>query len=222
MPPTGFEPAIQTSERPQTHPLDSAATSIGRNELLVVHQTVATRPRHFVGYTATPADNYRGRQAVQLSNKYEVPEANYRFAPLSISHQPEHTVTNSFRVSWRLEHSCQLYRKSQTGAFCIPGVSKTFIQRDTPGNWNNTTRSARHNLYSVIIYTLHVSINRSSISCTIQKLKIQRKNCLKVLWYFTSNAICIKYKTYVTIGFCNLGVSLAMSSVTRNPNAKIF
>jgi hypothetical protein len=29
MPPTGFEPAIPASERPQTHALDRAATGIG-------------------------------------------------------------------------------------------------------------------------------------------------------------------------------------------------
>jgi hypothetical protein len=30
MPPVGFEPTIQVSERPQTHVLDRTATGIGR------------------------------------------------------------------------------------------------------------------------------------------------------------------------------------------------
>jgi hypothetical protein len=33
MPPSGFEPAIPASERPQTHALDRAATGIGRKTL---------------------------------------------------------------------------------------------------------------------------------------------------------------------------------------------
>jgi hypothetical protein len=33
MPPAGFKPAIAASERPQTHPLDRAATRVGNSDI---------------------------------------------------------------------------------------------------------------------------------------------------------------------------------------------
>ena len=43
IPSAGFEPAIQASERPQTHPFDRAATGIGRTALLLGNDVNAPR-----------------------------------------------------------------------------------------------------------------------------------------------------------------------------------
>jgi hypothetical protein len=50
MPPVGFEPAIPTSERPQTRALDRAATGIGHSPLLVfvIPEAIWVAFLHFV------------------------------------------------------------------------------------------------------------------------------------------------------------------------------
>jgi hypothetical protein len=47
MSPTGFEPTIPASERPNTHALDSAATGIGRVKILPVPKNTHMRALTF-------------------------------------------------------------------------------------------------------------------------------------------------------------------------------